>query len=395
MWPFAVASLFTGVANYFLRLLLRTLSYSFDKGLETVFLWLLGQMSSVFETSTVFDPTAHFFEVEYSYVLGVAKALVLPGFLGGVIYALWSASIAEVLKLVLVRLPAAVLAGGAGVAFVSLLNSLVEYICVPLEGNSAVFAHIEVFARSVGSAKSIPIFVIAIMFLLGIFAEFALWLELILRNGALYLLTATLPLTSVGLLFPWGRNWLRKTAEVLLGLELVKFVALLGVWLSLGAVVQSTLKSSASEAMSTFLSGVAMLIVAVISPYFLVKLVPLADVHLAAALESGFASSLRTVGAKAADLAAQGSSLESIDPWPDIPYSTDEVNLPPFEGYPPVYEMISGVRHSPFSRQMFGLDPDVEPTEEEVERLMRKYGVDPNRERPTIDGSFDEGGREE
>ncbi len=223
------------------------------------------------------------------------------------------------------------------------------------------------------------------------FAELALWLELILRNGALYLVTATLPLASIGVLFPWGRTWLRRTVEVVVALEMVKFVALLGIWLSLGAVEQSTMGGRSQEVVSTFLSGVAMLIVSVLSPYLVVRLIPLADLHLAASIEGGVSGSLRRLSGSIGNVISDGGREATYDPWPDVPFSNEAVDLPPFEGSPPVYEMVSSVKYSPFARAMYGLDPDVEPTDEQVENLMKEYGVDTSqREVDTANGDSGE-----
>ncbi len=391
MLTFEIDSIFSGVATYFLKLLLRTLSYSFDKGLESVFVWMIGALGTEVRTSTVFDPTARFFILEYGYVLQVAKALALPALLAGLIFAVVSGSLTEMLKVVFLKVPLVAIIGSGGVALVALFNGLVEYICTPLESSATTFSRLQLYATGVGSTKSIPIFIVALLFLLGVFAELALWLELILRNGALYLVTATLPLASIGVLFPWGRTWLRRTVEVVVALEMVKFVALLGIWLSLGAVEQSTMGGRSQEVVSTFLSGVAMLIVSVLSPYLVVRLIPLADLHLAASIEGGVSGSLRRLSGSIGNVISDGGREATYDPWPDVPFSNEAVDLPPFEGSPPVYEMVSSVKYSPFARAMYGLDPDVEPTDEQVENLMKEYGVDTSqREVDTANGDSGE-----
>ncbi len=387
MLVYQIDSIFSGVASYFLKLLLRTLSYAFDKGLESVFIWLIGALGTEVKNSTVFEPTAHFFLLEYSYVLQIAKALALPALLLGLIFAIISGSLLEAVKAAFIKVPLVALVGSGGVALVALLNGVVEYICTPLESSSTIFSHLQVYASGVSSAKSIPIFVVALLFLLGVLAEIALWLELILRNGALYLVTATLPLASIGVLFPWGRTWLRRTIEVIVALEMVKFVALLGLWLSLGAVMQSTLGGRAQEVVSTFLAGIAMLMVSVLSPYLVIRLIPLADLHLAASIEGGVTGSFRRLSGSAANVLSESDGITSYDPWPDVPFSNEAVDIPPFEGYPPVYEMVSSVKYSKFARSMYGLDPDTEPTDEEVENLMREYGVDMTRYH---DGAMDD-----
>ncbi len=187
MLTFEIDSIFSGVATYFLKLLLRTLSYSFDKGLESVFVWMIGALGTEVRTSTVFDPTARFFILEYGYVLQVAKALALPALLAGLIFAVVSGSLTEMLKVVFLKVPLVAIIGSGGVALVALFNGLVEYICTPLESSATTFSRLQLYATGVGSTKSIPIFIVALLFLLGVFAELALWLELILRNGALYL----------------------------------------------------------------------------------------------------------------------------------------------------------------------------------------------------------------
>lgn len=369
-------SIVSSVALDLAKILLGSVSGGIVKGLGEVFVWLIDGMSSVISSTTGFEPSAIFFMREYQYVFSIAKILAIPALLVGLITSIWVGSLSEMLKSMFIKLPLIAIVSGAGITFVALGNEIVNLLCQPLYSTNSMWGSLSAQATAVENVKSAPMFIIVLVFVLGICSELALWLEFILRNGALYLLTATIPLASIGVLFPAGRLWLKRTLEVIGALLLSKFVVLLGLSISILAILNSvSTRGSAKEVISTFLSGLAMLVVSTFTPFLLLRLIPVADLQLAGMLEGSLSSALRRGHSIGARLRNYVDAPFDVDPWPDVPFMGEEMPLPGFEGYPPSEEMVNAVKVSPMARQIFGLDPNLDPTDEQVEGLMREYGV--------------------
>jgi hypothetical protein len=158
-------------------------------------------------------------------------------------------------------------------------------------------AHVLAYAASVVAGVdafgSSPFFAI----LLGLFAigaAFALWIELLLREAAVYVVVLMLPLAFAALAWPARRVWAVRGVEILVALILSKF-AIVAV-LSLGG---SAIAASVGHAdVSGLMAGTVLIMLAAVSPWALLRFVPLAEVAASAA------------GAARADLRSTGAAAE-------------------------------------------------------------------------------------
>jgi hypothetical protein len=133
-------------------------------------------------------------------------------------------------------------------------------------------------------------------FLIGLFligAAFALWIELLLREAAVYVIVLMLPLAFAALVWPTRRIWAIRAVEILVALILSKF-AIVAV-LSLGGAAISA--GAGQGGIAQLMAGAVLVLLAAFSPWALLRLVPLAEVAAGAA--GSLRGELRPAGATA------------------------------------------------------------------------------------------------
>ena len=114
-------------------------------------------------------------------------------------------------------------------------------------------------------------------------AAFALWIELLMREAAVYVIVLMLPLAFAAMVWPARRIWAVRAVELLVALILSKF-AIVAV-LSLGGAALSSGADHGSVTGS--MAGAVLIMLAAFSPWALLRLIPLAE------LASGAAGTLR------------------------------------------------------------------------------------------------------
>src|SRR5581483_3807291 len=123
-----------------------------------------------------------------------------------------------------------------------------------------------------------PFLAFLIAFLM-IGAAFALWIELLLREAAVYVVVLMLPLAFAALAWPARRIWAVRAVELLVALILSKFAIVAVLSLGGAAIVASVGHRSVSGAMA----GAVLIMLATLSPWALLRLIPLAEIATGAA----------------------------------------------------------------------------------------------------------------
>jgi hypothetical protein len=119
-------------------------------------------------------------------------------------------------------------------------------------------------------------------FFIGLFAVaagFALWIELLLREAAVYVVVLMLPVAFAALAWPARRIWAIRAIELLVALILSKF-AIVAV-LSLGGAAISAAPSDHS--VTGAMAGTVLVLLAAMSPWALLRLIPLSEIAAGAA----------------------------------------------------------------------------------------------------------------
>jgi hypothetical protein len=126
---------------------------------------------------------------------------------------------------------------------------------------------------------------------------FALWIELLMREAAVYVIVLMLPLAFAALVWPARRIWAIRAVELLAALILSKF-AIVAV-LSLGG---AALSAGTGHGLTAAMVGVVLLIMGAFAPWALLRLLPLAE--LASSAVGSLRSEMRGAVAPSLTLAA-------------------------------------------------------------------------------------------
>jgi hypothetical protein len=220
-------------------------------------------------------------------MIAVAGLLALPMLLLALIQAVWRQDIWILLRSALGYLPMAfILAGGAIVAtqlLVSVTDGLAASVVQGLGGGSGNLL------QSVGdayknalddtSAGAVPLFGVFLGAIILAIGAFVLWLEMVIRDAAIYVALFFLPLTFVAMIWPATSRWARRLVEFLVAVILSKFVIIAILGLASAAITQTSLAQPGDGSVfERMIAGAALLVLAAWSPFGLLRLIPMMEV---------------------------------------------------------------------------------------------------------------------
>lgn len=263
-------------------------------GLAAIGTWVLGGAGAILhDTATVLGKSSApqlsttWFSSTYWRMAGIAAVLTLPFLFAAAVQALIRSDLGLLGRAAFGYLPLAMLAVGIAAPLTMLLLAATDQLCALISsaaGNqSAQF--LDQAGAYIGALTAIsesPF----LAFLVGLFTvgvAFALWIELVMREAAVYVVVLMLPLAFAALAWPARRIWAIRAVEVLVALILSKF-AIVAV-LSLGGA--AFVASLGHGSITAFVAGAVLIMLATFSPWALIRLVPLAE------LASGAAGPLR------------------------------------------------------------------------------------------------------
>ncbi|MFE4263355.1 hypothetical protein [Streptomyces sp. NPDC056883] len=238
--------------------------------------WFLGKIIGLMDATTKVDFTNPGFLKTYALIFGVSTLLTLILWLVAVAKRVVSGispvtAVSEAVGLLLLQ----VMVNAFTPAALVFLNQLVDEITKVFAGNAIQEgkAFIEKLTKVIlkTDATQAPV-VLIIVFLLIIVAALLVWIELLIRAGALYIGAALGPLVNAGLVDRdlWGKT--KKWVGMLLALLLAKPVlfALFG----LAAAIMNSDKSGNADAVNTILVGALLLFLSVFSSASIYKWLP-------------------------------------------------------------------------------------------------------------------------
>jgi hypothetical protein len=288
----------------------------------------LHEVAALVSSTTEPQLGADWFGGAYWRMAGVAVLLTVPLLLAAVGQAVVRSDLALLGRTAFGFVPLSGLAVGIAVPLTILLlrgsDEMAAIVSRGVDPGASYDAHFLTMATGVELLVRHSVFLGFAMGLVFCVLTIALWLELIVRQAAVTVIVLMLPLFFAALVWPARRVWATRAIELLVSLILAKF-AIVAV-LSLGA---AALTHSAVAGPAAGLTGVTLILLAALSPWALLRILPLHELAGAAA------GSLRPPGgplltqgqrAEAADEAvrAVGSSTgDSADPSTPAPASGD------------------------------------------------------------------------
>jgi len=267
-------------------------------GLAAIVTWVLGGAKFALHlTATAIAKTTSprlggtWFSSVYWRMAAVSAVLTLPFLFAAAVQALIASDLALLARAALGYLPLALLAVSVAAPITMLLlaasDELSGIVSAAAGNPSGQFLN-----RTWGLAGGLSIVSRSpfIVFLIGLFtvaSAIVLWLELAVREAAVYVVVLMLPLAFAALTWPARRVWAVRAVELLVALILSKF-AIVAV-LTLGG---AALGRASSGSVTAMVAGAALVAMGAFAPWAMLRLVPLSE------LASGAAGALRP-GARA------------------------------------------------------------------------------------------------
>ena len=257
--------------------------------LAAVVAWVTGgARAALHETAKLVDTSSRpnllstWFSRAYWRVAAVSALLTLPFLFAAAIQALLRSDMTLLARAAFGYLPLGMLAVGvAGPTTMLLLGASDEMSTIVSSASGhadgSFLAHAGVAAGTIGGAAISP-FVAFFVALLTVAATITLWLELLIREAAVYVIVLMLPLFFAALVWPARRIWAMRAVELLIALILSKF-AIVAV-LALGG---AALDHAAALSVTSLLAGLTLVLLAAFSPWALLRLLPLHEIASAAA----------------------------------------------------------------------------------------------------------------
>jgi hypothetical protein len=284
-------------------------------GLAAIGAWVLGGAKfALHETAKVLAATTRpqlqstWFSAAYWRMAGVAALLTLPFLFAAAVQAVMRSDLSLLARATLGYLPLALLAVSVAAPLTTLLlaaSDEMSAIVSSAAGNAGAHfldrASLTIGGLTLLSGSPFLAFLVGLLTAAG---TLALWIELLMREAAVYVIVLMLPLVFAALVWPARRVWAIRTVEMLIALILSKF-AIVAV-LALGGAAMS---QSVGHSVTGFLAGIVLVVLAAFAPWALVRLMPLSE------LASGAAGSLRTeaTGLRASALTAEAGAQWAHD----------------------------------------------------------------------------------
>ncbi len=288
---------------------------TFAVGLAAVGTWILGGahaslelISGVVARSTAPRLESTWFSATYWRMAAISALLTLPFLCAAAVQALLRSDLSLLLRAGLGYLPLSLLLVGVAAPLTMLLLSATDAmsgLVSTAAGNSGAhfLTRMAQLATLLGLVSTSP-FLGCFLGVLVVLASVVLWLEMLVREAAIYVVVLMLPLVFATLVWPARRVWALRSAELLFALVVSKF-AVVAV-LSLGG---AAVDAAGVTRVATLSLGLALIGLAATAPWALMRLLPLAE--LASTLQGVHAGRLSAGGLTA--LSSGGAAHDWAD----------------------------------------------------------------------------------
>jgi hypothetical protein len=278
-------------------------------------------------------------------MLSVALLLALPLVFAAALSSIIRQNAGPLIRAVFVSLPIAGLGTGVAVSITTLALSATDALCAAASTGTSSTSHAlftqlaQTLDAGVPGAGGFGAIVVALVVALG---AFLLTLELIVRSAAVYVAMLFLPLALAGLVWPATARWGKRLAEMLVALILSKFVMVAVISLAVAALAGGL----SGQGLSGLLTGAALLLLATVAPFALLRMAPI--------VEAGAIAHLDGAGRRAASAPGQAVDAAS-QAHANVARVLDRVGGGGPPGGGPTADSGSSI---PVERSRVGLEPD-------------------------------------
>jgi type IV secretion system protein TrbL len=265
--------------------------------------WLIQQVASEIEKTTSPNLMSEGFLAEYGQMAEISAVLAAAMVLLAILEAIAQGSWGLLARAVLVNLPLAFVATSMAFVVVQMLLIATDGMCHGIA--AATHEHSQRFFKSaitglakagagagedggaitggpatgaVNGAVAAPLFVTFLTAIVGAFAAFFVWLELLAREASIYVVALFLPPTFATAIWPRWSGALRRACELLVVVISSKFVTV-----TIIALAASLVAAKGGTGIQPLLLASALMLLACFAPFMLLKLVPFAEGAMGAA----------------------------------------------------------------------------------------------------------------
>lgn len=276
--------------------------------------WLLDRAAKVLDRSTRPALGSTWFQQQYRTMLGFAVALSLFFLLCSLLHSTLRQDPRALVRSALVALPVSMLLCFAAVTLVESALAVTDWMSAGVlrrfeRDTGEFFADVgEVLLPSSLSGSPLPGFLLFLGALFAAIATFVVWLELIMREAAIYVAVAFLPLCCSAMVWERTAHWCRKLVELLAAIILAKLTIAIAIALAAGAMGNAR---GGEGGLTALMAGCAVMVIAALTPWLLLRLVPIAESagHLALHRGSARAAVAAAPGAQTAATVVQQTVL--------------------------------------------------------------------------------------
>jgi hypothetical protein len=249
--------------------------------------WLLGQIGAALDATTKVSLGSPWFVDRYQSMEGLLALFALPLLVASAIQAIFQQRAGILVRAALIQLPLAMVLTGAAVELTSMALATTDQLSAAVSGASSgelgsltgSLASVLVNSTT-ATGSAVPTFITMLCAAVVALAALVLWVELVLRSAAIYVVVLFLPLALACSIWPALTGWSRRLVETLVALILSKLVVVVVLVAALGA-----LGEQAQRGFATIITGIALLVLATFAPFSLFKMLPLFEASAAMHLE--------------------------------------------------------------------------------------------------------------
>jgi hypothetical protein len=239
---------------------------------------LLRQVAKRVDYSTRPALQSPWYRREYAMMAELGVGLTALFLLLAIGHSILQQQIAELLRAVLIALPLSLILSFAALTLVGLGLTLTDSMTTMVlsAAGAPITDAFEGIARlfvGQGSESLVPSFVVFITAIFAALLALVVWAELILREHSIYVAVAFLPLTFAAMIWRFTAVWSRRLLESLVAIVLSKFVLAVAFALAANALAHGA-DGAGSGGLSAIVGGCAVLLIAALAPWLLVRLIP-------------------------------------------------------------------------------------------------------------------------
>lgn len=238
--------------------------------------WLVTEIGQQIDKSTRPAIGSSWFGAQYAAVRQLAVALSVLFLLAAIVHAVIRQDLRLLAYSVLVALPMALLLTFAAVILVELGLAVTDWMTGQAltslgRDSERAFERLgDLLQPAALSGNPLPGLVMFFAAALTAVLALVVWIELVLREASIYVAVTFLPISFVAMIWRPTASWARRLTEWLGAIILAKFT----IAVAFGIAGSALAHSSKAGGLTTLLGGCAVLLVAALTPWVLLRMLP-------------------------------------------------------------------------------------------------------------------------